>query len=84
MSSPTETLTFAPYAEDRFQRLKTTLAKDGLKLPTGENGEVKDHGADVDFTHSGSTLTLVIKHGPHLVNFDSFVEKLKTWVSSQA
>jgi hypothetical protein len=84
MSSPTETLTFTPYAEDRFQRVKVTLAKDGLKLPVGETGEVKDFGADVEFNHNGNTLTLIVKHGPHLHNYDDFVEKLKTWVQSQA
>jgi hypothetical protein len=82
LSSPTETLTFSNFPEDRFKRLEATKEAEGLKL-TGEDGEVKDHGADVEFHHTGTTLTLIVKHGPHLVNFDKFVAKLTSWVKAQ-
>jgi hypothetical protein len=82
---PTEKLTITNYDEDRFHRLEESLQKDGLKFPAGESGEVKDFGADVDFTHDAATntLTLDVKHGPHLHNFDDFVTKLTDRVKAQ-
>jgi hypothetical protein len=83
---PTEKLKISNYDEARFQRLEASLQKDGLKFPAGESGEVKDFGADVDFSHdvATNTLTLDIKHGPHLHNFDDFVAKLTERVKAQA
>ena len=85
MSSPTETITITNYAPDRFQRLEATLATKGLKM-AGNDGEVKDFGADVKFnyTPSSQTLVLTVLHGPHLHSFDDFCAQLKTWVEAQA
>lgn len=85
MSSPTETITITNYALDRFARLETTLATKGLKM-TGDDGEVKDFGADVKYHYDSATqvLTLTVLHGPHLKNFDGFVKQLTAWVEAQA
>ena len=82
--STTATITVSNYAADRFARLSATLAKDGLKL-VGNSGEVKEHGADVTYGYNlaSQTLTLVVLHGPHFVNFQSFVDKLKAFVETQ-
>jgi hypothetical protein len=82
VSSPHETLTITSYPEDRFQRLEKTLATKGLKM-SGEDGEVRDFGADVEFHHTGMTLTLIVKHGPHLKDFDKFCAQLTSWVKAQ-
>lgn len=89
MTSPTQTITITAYPEDRYDRLKATLEKEGLKLKlddtTGEAGEAKDFGADVKFQHFSETNTLILTvlHGPHLKNFDDFVKKLTSWVEAQ-
>lgn len=82
--SRTETITITNYAVDRFARLETTLASDGLKL-IGDSGEAKDFGADVKYSYSPETmtLTLTILHGPHLHNFDDFAAKLQAFVENQ-
>ena len=83
--SATEKITITNYAVDRFARLQTTLMSKGLKL-SGNDGEVKDFGADVTWNYSPSTeiLTLTVLHGPHLKNFDDFCSQLKSWVEAQA
>jgi hypothetical protein len=80
MSSPTKVLTFPNYTPDRFARLEATMPK-GLKV-AGDAGEVKDFGADVDYAYNAATqtLTLTVKHGPHLHNFDTFCADLQTKV----
>jgi hypothetical protein len=84
MGSPTETITITNYAPDRFARLETTVTGKGLKM-TGNNGEAKEFGADVDYAYDSATQTLVltVKHGPHLKNFDKFCADLKSWVEAQ-
>jgi hypothetical protein len=84
MSSPTETITITNYAPDRFERLETTVSGKGLKM-SGDDGEMKDFGADVKFGYMPSTQTLVLTvlHGPHLKNFDKFCADLKSWVETQ-
>lgn len=85
MGSPTETITVTNMPADRFARLQANLATHGLKL-TGNDGEAKDFGADVQWSYSASAqeLTLIVKHGPHLKNFDDFCTQLKSWVEAQA
>lgn len=82
--SQTETLTVTNYAHDRFVRLEKTLISKGLKMD-GDDGEVKDFGADVKFHYdtASSTLTLTVLHGPHFKNFDEFCSKLTAWVEAQ-
>ena len=84
MGSPTETIRVTNYAADRFARLETTVSFKGLKM-TGNDGEMKDYGAVVDFSYSplSLTLTLIVKHGPHFHNFDDFCASLKSWVLAQ-
>lgn len=81
---PTETITINNYAPDRFARLEATLSTHGLKM-VNDAGEVHDHGADVKFQYvqSTQTLTLVVLHGPHLHNFDTFCQQLTAYVTSQ-
>jgi hypothetical protein len=85
MGSPIETITVTNYAVDRFARLETTVSGKGLKM-AGDDGEMKDFGADVEFHYAPATqaLTLIVKHGPHLKNFDDFCTQLKSWVEAQA
>lgn len=82
---PTEKITITNYAPDRFARLQATKEAKGLKL-TGNDGEAREYGAVVDWDYSPSSevLTLIIKHGPHLHNFDDFCGDVKTWVEAQA
>jgi len=83
--SQTEKITVTNYAPDRFARLEQTLASHGLKA-TGNTGEIKKFGADVQYDYSPTTqvLALEILHGPHLHNFDDFCKQLTTWVEQQA
>jgi hypothetical protein len=80
---PTEKITIPDIDALRFARLQANLATHGLKL-TGNDGEAKDFGADVTWNYSASaqTLTLIVKHGPHLKNFDDFCSQLKSWVEA--
>jgi hypothetical protein len=86
MGSPTETIRVTNYAADRYERLRQTVNdKDkGLKM-VGNDGEMKDYGAVVDYDYSSLslTLTLIVKHGPHFKNFDDFCASLKSWVLAQ-
>jgi hypothetical protein len=85
MGSPTETITITAMPVDRFSRLEVTMGKHVLQMK-GNSGEVKEFGADVDYTYDSVTQTLVltVKHGPHLKNFDDFCTQLKSWVEAQA
>ena len=85
MSSPTETITITAMAPDRFARLEVTMGTHGLQMK-GNNGEVRKLGADVEYGYDPATqvLTLIVKHGPHLKNFDAFCAELKAWVEAQA
>lgn len=82
---PTEKITITNYDALRFSRLQANLATHGLKM-TGNDGEAKDFGADVEWSYapSSETLTLTVLHGPHLKNFDDFCTQLKSWVEAQA
>lgn len=84
MGSPTETITITNYAADRFARLEVTVTAKGLEMK-GNSGEVKKFGADVeyDYVPDTQTLTFVVKHGPHLKDFDKFCADLKSWVEMQ-
>lgn len=85
MSSPTETITITNYAADRFARLEQAVTSKGLKM-AGDDGEMKDFGADVKFNYAPTTQTLVLTvlHGPHFKDFDAFCAQLKAWVETQA
>jgi hypothetical protein len=85
MGSPTETITITNIAADRFARLEVTVTAKGLEMK-GNSGEAKKFGADVDYAYDSATrvLTLTVKHGPHLENFDKFCADLKSWVEAQA
>ena len=52
---------------------------------TGNSGEVKKFGADMeyDYVQDTQTLAFIVKHGPHLKNFDQFCAELKSWVETQ-
>lgn len=84
MASPVETITVTNYTWERFERLEATVSGKGLKM-AGNDGEMKDFGADVEFHYAPATqvLTLTVKHGPHLKNFDDFCAQLKSWVEAQ-
>jgi hypothetical protein len=85
MGSPVETITITAMPADRFARLEVTMGTHGLQMK-GNSGEVKKLGADVDYAYDSATqvLTLTVKHGPHLKNFDAFCAELKAWVEAQA
>lgn len=84
MGSPQETIRVTNYAVDRFVRLEATVTSKGLKM-VGNDGEMKDFGADVKFSYSplSLTLTLTVLHGPHFKDFDAFCAQLKAWVLAQ-
>jgi hypothetical protein len=85
MGSPTATIKITNIAPDRFARLEVTVTGKGLEMK-GNSGEVKKFGADVDYDYMPETQTLMflVKHGPHLENFDKFCAELESWVVAQA
>ena len=74
-------LTF-PYTQDRFERLRATLAAKGFNL-VGNSGEVKDMGADVAYGYDGTTLTLTVKHAPFLHSMWVFCQQLQQAIDAQ-
>lgn len=80
----TSKITVTSYTADRFARLEKTLQEKGLNA-TGDAGEIKKFGADVQYDYDAvkEVLVLEVLHGPHFHNFDDFVKQLTSWVEEQ-
>lgn len=76
-----QTLTFADYPPERFAKLEALLVSKGFKAD-GNEGEVKEFGADVSYAYDGvSNLTLLVRSAPHFHSMSGFVDELSKAVN---
>lgn len=81
MADITQTLTFSNYSPERFAKLEASLQSKGFQA-TGNEGEVKEFGADVSYAYDGvANLTLLVRSVPHFHSMAGFVLELSKAVN---